>query len=263
MDDYKEVLLGREYLNRFFDCYASQLREAFDAIGLGGDPIDQFKSKQDALENDTYVWCVSEHAENDYEYGRLSMWRGFGHAIRAALILKLPLQDTTSGLGLSFRPVSYVGYEQFQEEMAEVIEKIRLRSNELLQRCRPEELRDELFYMFTTAVVTVKHRGFQEEREWRAIYWPTFTKQSRVTKAVECIQGIPQLVCKIPLENYPNEDPDLQVQGVTIPEMVSKIIIGPSVYHGPMRRAFIDILKDAGVPEPETRVFSSDIPLRT
>ena len=72
------------------------------------------------------------------------------------------------------------------------------------------------------------------------------------------IGGTPQLIYKIPLQNVPEEG----FHGVEIPELIDRIIIGPTQYDSATREAFVDRLGEAGVSDPEDRVIVSKIPLR-
>ena len=72
------------------------------------------------------------------------------------------------------------------------------------------------------------------------------------------ISGVPQPVYKIPLNDLPDEG----LVGLRIPELVDRVIIGPTDYPLAMFDAFTDALHEAGVEKPHERVFVSNIPLR-
>jgi hypothetical protein len=59
------------------------------------------------------------------------------------------------------------------------------------------------------------------------------------------------------------ENPTAEVTGVGIPQLVERIIIGPSEYPFPMYQAFKAVLEEAGVENAGSRVIISGIPLRT
>lgn len=50
--------------------------------------------------------------------------------------------------------------------------------------------------------------------------------------------------------------------GMQIHELLDRVIIGPTDYPDIARKAFIQKLRDRSVPNPEQRVFASEIPLR-
>lgn len=79
-----------------------------------------------------------------------------------------------------------------------------------------------------------------------------------IQEFAHAVRGVPQKIQKIPLRNIPEED----FFGAEIPELLERIIIGPTVYPNAMYQAFSKLLRDAGVPDPDNRIFISDIPLR-
>lgn len=46
------------------------------------------------IETRTYITCLSEHLSNEDNYGRLSMWRAYGHSTGIALIISPNFLDT-------------------------------------------------------------------------------------------------------------------------------------------------------------------------
>jgi hypothetical protein len=104
-------------------------------------------------------------------------------------------------------------------------------------------------------------RGARAERaeEWRILYFCKLWESKILEKSVENINGVPQLVYKIPLKNAPSEG----IIGIEIPEVLDRIIIGPSSFPWPLYDAFVSVPKEAGVTDAERKVIVSDIPLRT
>jgi hypothetical protein len=114
-----------------------------------------------------------------------------------------------------------------------------------------------LITLILTAV-TVKHPGFDEEKEWRAIYLSKQLSSTRLIQAVETIGGIPQLIHKLPLKDIP----EAGINGLDVAKVIDRVIVGPSGYPGPVAAAFVAELKEAGIADAEKRVVISDIPLR-
>ncbi len=112
--------------------------------------------------------------------------------------------------------------------------------------------------MLVTAAVSLKHEGFKEEREWRVIYIPQIYQSKLVSFSTEIIEGVPQIIHKIPLQDSPADG----VIGVAIPTLVDRVIIGPTAYPVTMGAAFAVALHQAGVANPASRVVASGIPLR-
>jgi len=69
---------------------------------------------------------------------------------------------------------------------------------------------------------------------------------------------MPQPIYKIPLRNIPEEG----FVGAEIPELIDRIIIGPTQYPSAAREAFEYLLEQAGVHDSADRVIVSDLPLR-
>ena len=75
---------------------------------------------------------------------------------------------------------------------------------------------------------------------------------------IQVIAGTPQPICKIALKDIPDEG----LTGIEIPALLDRIIIGPSTYPLAMLNAFRSVLREAGIPNPDAKIFPSNIPLR-
>ncbi len=113
--------------------------------------------------------------------------------------------------------------------------------------------------MLVAGVTCLKHEGFREEREWRAIYSPKRNPSQLMESSTEVLAGIPQVVYKVPLdEKIAPELADLDLARV-----FDRLIIGPTQFAPAMYEAFVAALKKIGVADPEKRVVASNIPIRT
>ena len=124
------------------------------------------------------------------------------------------------------------------------------------------EVRKHLFNMFLFAATCTKHPGFDEELEWRVTHNPHMHPSPHLTKGIETIRGVPQPVYKIPLLNVPAAVPSESLDGVEIPQLVERVIIGPTQYPAAVCEAIITKLEQAGVVDASRRVVISGIPLR-
>jgi hypothetical protein len=115
------------------------------------------------------------------------------------------------------------------------------------------------FNMLLAGVTCLKHQGFREEREWRAIYSPSVNLSNLMESTIQVVGGFPQVIHKIPLDK--GVSPDLA--DLDFPVIFDRLIIGPSQYPWPMFEAFSGALLAAGVPDASTRVRVSDIPIRS
>ena len=171
--------------------------------------------------------------------------------------MRLPGPDTASGLHVTLSPVAYFDYPNVEKQLKKVINNIK-KHQEFLGSLPKDRVKDIVFITILNAAVSLKHEGFREEREWRIIYVPKIHQSKMITFNTEVIEGVPQLVYKIPLQDSPDED----IVGVKIPSIVDRVIIGPTAYPIPMAHAFVLALHNAGVTDAGSRVVISNIPLR-
>lgn len=214
----------------------------------------------DYIKFNTYICSISEHEDDEDKHGRLSMWRAFGQqsSARAAVVMKIPEMGMAEGLHVLLSPVAYFEYAEVEAQLLVIIRSIN-QNIKFLQTFKPDRLKTIVFFMLVSAAVSLKHKGFLEEKEWRLIYLPQANPSPLIERSVEVIGGIPQPIFKIPLK----ENPDNGVVGIGIPALVDRIIIGPTAYGVPMYTTFVELLREAGVSEPEKRVVFSGIPIRS
>jgi len=265
MNDYMEVSHGHELLVQFFQD-KDRKEHFFEALKPCGTEVAEkairlFDQWWQKLEFNTFICSISEHEPGENNHGRLSMWRAYGQpSARAAIVLNVPFEpdDATKGLKVTLSPVAYSEYADVEKELYAVINNIRANTDFLLSQ-GVQAIVNTVFAMLLVASVSLKHEGFKEEKEWRAIYLPDLNPSKLMSRSIETISGVPQTVYKIPLEDIPAED----VTGVSIPQLVERVIIGPSQYPFPMYQAFRTALEEAGVENADSRVIISGIPLRT
>jgi len=172
--------------------------------------------------------------------------------------MRPPEMGAADGLNILLSPVAYFNDKEVEQQFLAVIKNIN-GNLEFLKTLGRDRLKMLLFYTLASAAVSLKHIGFSEEKEWRVIYFPQVNPSPLISSAIEAVDGIPQLIYKIPLE----ENPDNNVIGVGIPALIDRIIIGPTVYPAPIYGAFVEALRQAEVPDPEKRVAFSGIPIRS
>jgi len=108
------------------------------------------------------------------------------------------------------------------------------------------------------AILSIKHMGFEEEREWRVIHRPFDYPSAHVTDKIAAIAGTPQLIYQLPLVNRPG----MNMPHLTLDRLLHRVIGGPSLHPETTWRALVEALRAKGVRSPEARVVISDIPLR-
>ena len=109
--------------------------------------------------------------------------------------------------------------------------------------------------MFHAAVVSIKHPGFYEELEWRAIYSPTVRHSVLMKSSTVTIAGVPQLIYHLPLDGSSAPDIDLV-------KMLERIIVGPRQFPTVVLDSLIPALEKMGVAEPAKKIQLSNIPIR-
>ena len=261
MNDFMEVQYGLQCL---YAAYRDKIGEKFKSIlerlfeGLRFEVEKLFDDWTWHLRTDTYFTCVSEHKVQEDVLGRLSMWRAYGGATGVALVMNnspFQAQEPTDILKIYASPVAYFDPKEFTDKFGEVVSKIEHEADFVKQRDR-EEIKGRIFRMLAFAAVCTKHPGFAEELEWRVIHFPWWESSTHMEKDIELIAGVPQLVYKIPLIDIPG------LTGITIPDLVDRIIVGPTRDPLAIREAFVELLAEAGVRDPNNKVYISNIPLR-
>jgi hypothetical protein len=153
--------------------------------------------------------------------------------------------------------VAYLTEDEANAVMRTVITNIGTNCD-FLRSVDPQTIVGTVFNMLLVGVTCLKHEGFREEREWRAIYSPKRYPSSLMESPTEVIGGVPQLVYKVPLDSTVSDALD----DLDLSRMFDRLIVGPSPYPWAMNEAFTLALTKAGVMEAETRVFNSAIPIR-
>jgi hypothetical protein len=264
MVDYSEVLHGFNVIDKLLKDAAnwSKFNSAVDNCfdGLTKQTIDLFNSWWEHIRTNTYITSISEHRPSEDQHGRLSMWRAFGGSGgRVAVVLNIPrYSGAAASMNVMLSPVGYMTEADAQAEFSEVIENIN-RERDMLQATGQQSVLAYLFQMLLSAVTSMKHPGFHEEREWRAIYLPTMAPSPLMQRAVETIGGVPQIVYKLPLD----ETVGPALAELDVKRLLDRVIIGPTQYAVSMSQAFVQVLDKVGVTDPSSKVVISGIPVRT
>jgi hypothetical protein len=257
MNDYRELQHGQKILSDLPEM--KRLTETIKSLPFVGEAAlkvfgDWWTDNQFGM----YITSISEHDDTEDIHGRLSMWRAVSRsAARVALVVRAFEPATGWPTNLMVSPVAYFTVDQLAHELGRVTENIQSH-REFLLSADPHIVYASLFYMLALAIVCLKHEGFREEREWRLIYWHRWVPvTASLTSSIEVVDGVPQLIYKIPLGG-----PTPGLAQLAIPSLLDRIIIGPSPYPEAMREAFTAALANAGVVNAGERVFASGIPIR-
>jgi len=217
---------------------------------------------------DTYIFCLSEHSAPNTD-GRLSMWREYGSKGNgAALVInthKLPYQSHSPIL------IAKVAYQDNQgRERA-----LRAGLDNWAKTTQSANLPDDHLYLAAlgafgfvkTLGLTTKHTGFDEEKEWRAVYVPERDPLGYLKTCLDYFVGPrgvePKLKYKFG-KRYAPEPPKTgaPLLSGSLADIIEFILLGPSVSSPLAKASFVRMLERNGKMAFRDRVFSSTIPLR-
>lgn len=262
MNDYTEVKHGYELLRMFFekDDLNISFVKALEPCGnkIVPEALNLFAQWWRNIHNNTFITSISEYDPDEDSHGRLSMWRAYGQqSAKAAIVINVPF-GAPNVVNLFLVPAAYFNQEELNRKFNEVIDSIKDNENFLVS-IDDQLIIKFIFTMLLMNAVSLKHVGFKEEKEWRIIYLPEISPSKLMLRTIETINGVPQTVYPIPLEDNPTEN----IIGFNISSVIEKVIIGPTVYPFSLYDAFNVALENAGVENAGTRVIVSGIPLRT
>jgi hypothetical protein len=261
MNDVSEVRYGLERLWKTYreSKAGEQFRSVLNEIFPGSieEIQKRFNGWTPEFFTNTFLTCFSEHRDEEDDHGRLSMWRAYGKAAGIALVIKNSvLLQPADGLGAYSSPVAYLNDQQFEKHFTQIVENISSEA-EFLRTKEREEIINRIFHMLRFAALSTKHPAFEEEREWRILYTPSLQESRWITHEVIALNGVPQLIYKLPLENI------TEVGLVArIPDLLDRVIIGPTAFPIALFRAFEQLLTDADTKDTGKRIVVSGIPLR-
>jgi len=264
MNDFSEVQHGQaclkaawksdlgERLRTFLNKWKSNLHKEIEA---------QFDARLQDQHLSSFLLSISEHG-SDYDdedrYGRLSMWRAYGGNTNIAFVFNNgPFTRPSRAWTVFTTPVLYADESLFTSEFEKLVHSVE-DNEDFLRNLSPDMLVRTMVEVFHAAVLSTKHPGFHEEREWRIIHSPTLQPNPNLQSSIETIAGVLQRVYKIPFVNHPEAD----LTGATVPELLDRIIIGPTQYPWPIYESLVQELLNCGVKDAGGRVWISNVPLR-
>lgn len=262
MHDYSESEHGHAMLRQCLSDPGrrSHFCEAFDGChaGLANEILNMYDTSLPAAILNTSIACFSEHRSQDDAHGRLSMWRAFGqNTPSVAIVVRPPLDGQAANLGVILSPVAYFEPLEFCQQFARTMDSL-IANREKLASIDRRTVKQFGVMMLLTTIFSLKHPGFAEEREWRAIYNPTLFPSGHVKQELVVHQQLPQTVHKLPFEDVP----DAGITGLSFSAVIDRIIIGPTQYPSVMSEAMWRLLDHAGVKGLESKLVVSQIPLR-
>lgn len=271
MNDYMEVEHGFQLMQRSFappidtetEKGLRSVTAALDDIfpNLSERTIKRFDEWLSTLRHQTYVTCLSEHdSSSENQIGRLSMWRSYSaNQVGVGLVINpLPLYSLVETFGAFSSPVHYYGDIEIRNLFLDVANNISENKTYLAGKS-DSEVMGYFFQLLRSVATCTKHPGFHEEQEWRVMHTQGLDEQGALTLDVECISGVPQPVFKIPLK----DTEDRGMIGISVPQLLERVIIGPTQFPLAVSDALVLELEKVGVADAADKVIYSAIPLRT
>jgi hypothetical protein len=264
MNDPQEVTFGLNAVAQLFDT-SERVRAACGTPQRFETLRNTFifwfnKFTQEHLPN-TFVLCLSEHAKGDND-GLLSMWRGYGDQGRGAAIVFdtakiIPRDD-------SFLIVAKLYYGS-ENQRRDWIQMLLARSADILKNNAIPDAKLVVcsFFIFQRLkqlAIFTKHRGFQEENEWRVVYMRDIAESELLNHMIGYWNGPrgvePKLKFKLETIAGMPETEDLSLE-----RLVDRIILGP--VSSPLAvNACATMVQNLGQPELKDRIRRSTIPFR-
>lgn len=259
MNDFSEVRYGIELFTRF-----RQMTEEYDLLkkvwgkkaGVFEEAFSRAIQAFDEWSNSTYICCFSEHEAEEDQLGRLSMWRGYGTDCGVAMVLRPnSFAVRNNDFQIYTTPVEYLTKKKFKTYLLEFRRRIEA-AKSFIEALPDRDIEKWTAIMIKAAVVSIKHPGFKEEREWRVIADMNFCQGLKLDTIA--VNGIPQLVMKLPL----TAEIENNRKGFSIPANLDHLIIGPTPYPAVIAKALAEELAKCGVTDPLKKITVSAIPYR-
>lgn len=257
MNDNSEVAYGCKLLNDLLKSgFGEELLDVMqEYIGMdrtaAEETLVQFETEKLSWKLNTYATCFTEHLDGEDDDGRLSMWRGYGNENGVAMVFDVSkMDDVLDGSMVDLTPVEYLKIDKLIDEANELLSQIRSKKEELC-KYKPEFLKEYIMNVLRFAIISIKHPGFAEEKEWRLVGHAENLKLD-----IEEINGMVQQVYKLKLRDF------------KLAEGLDRIILAPTtdVFAREMtRKAFVRLIEESlriDHGRAEEMVTVSSIPYR-
>ncbi|WP_294329953.1 DUF2971 domain-containing protein [uncultured Sphingomonas sp.] len=263
MNDFSEVDYGLNLLRQAFsdDALANSFLDACNAV-VPGHFQSVFKAIGDeasVLKLNTYLLSLSAHAGLELEMGLLSMWRAYGGDANVCLVFNVDaFANPQDAYDVVIAPVDYRGLRGIVGEVTRMRDAI-IEYRDDLKKIDPNLVSFNMKYALDIMLLSTKHPGFAEEKEWRIIYRPPGPPaEPDVPSKIVCVNGVVQSVFYLPMRDIPEK----KLLKANLNEILDSIIIGPTPNPDVVVNAFVRMLRAAGMQDAERRVKFSGIPLR-
>ena len=187
------------------------------------------------------------------------MWRGYGmHGNGAALVFDTSKVTLITGSPFTLATVSYAPTSRRISELEKLLDDWAKLTNSL-------NLTDDKLYLASfmalqlikTYALVTKHSGFSEEREWRIVYQAENDRDGLLKSNLSYHIGAHGVEPKLKWKISPI--PNVSGEGLTLDNIVHRIILGPSVSHPLARKSIERMLEKIGKPQLKDRLIASTI----
>ena len=149
--------------------------------------------------------CLTEHDEKEFPDGNLQMFNSYGRGNGVSIVFD---RDKLKPVELPIYKIHYLTEDEIKNEVNELLVRLENMHTELRHISDNDILR-YLKLFFIHLIVTTKHPGFKQEKEWRLVISKEIINYNDVFKnnlreEVECINGIPQIIQKLNLKSNEN-----------------------------------------------------------
>ncbi len=269
MNDLEEMRLGIFVGSQLFPQFAQAASKDEDHSRRLVECFNHFMAHLDAeAALDTYVFCLSEH-DHDNRDGLLSMWREYGSKGNgAALVFNTQKLHYQPHSPILIAKVIYASYDERRRELEARLAdwaRITLEANPASSDLYLAAY--AAFDFVKSFALTTKHRGFSEEREWRAIYVPERDPLGYLKGHLDYSVGPrgvePKLKFKFGDRSLPRDgQPGEPLTTQKLSDILEFIMLGPSASSPLAQKAFIRMLQRNNKADFGDRVIASTIPLR-
>lgn len=224
--------------------------------GIWRQGVDKYHNWLPKIVDHTYVLSIAEHDPKEDATGRLSMWRAFERddAAVAVVVDVAPFVQMTETLQAYPVPVTYWTDSQLDDEFKLVANQIAS-NRDFLSNLNKAALVEMVFLTLVFAAICWKSPGLQDEREWRVLTHPQLWPSKRLFAQQRTFGAIPQTLYTLPLKNEPSSN----LTGIELPELIKRVIIGPTQRPRPIREALVTKLATKNIADPDSKVVISGL----
>jgi hypothetical protein len=261
MNDFSEVSHGLQCFNEARNDWRldSRFERVLNAIsdGMAYSIIVPLGLSEAYLAENTYLSSFSLHDREESLSGKLSMWRAYGGPDNVCLIFNTqPFVTPQSAWELVLSPVLYGGAVEFKQEFEALIQRLE-RCAKQLSSLDIDVVQANIARAIDFAVLSTKHHGFHEEREWRVIHQHSGLRPDPPSQIVN-FNGGSEKIYHLPIENNDKGG----IWGASLNEALDRIIIGPIANADHIQKQVVQMMGDAGLTNPENRVVHCGRPFR-